>query len=40
MTDQAIVALYWARSQEALAATVEKYGSYCRPSVPLPGRSG
>lgn len=30
MTDQAIVALYWARSQEALAATAEKYGSYCR----------
>ena len=30
MEDSRIVALYWARDEEALAATAEKYGSYCR----------
>lgn len=30
MEDQAIVALYWARDQRALAETAEKYGGYCR----------
>ena len=29
MEDMDIVALYWARAQEAIARTDEKYGSYC-----------
>lgn len=29
MTDEQIVALYWARSESALAATAEQYGSSC-----------
>lgn len=29
MDDAAIVALYWARSQQALTCTEEKYGSFC-----------
>ena len=30
MDDQEIVALYWARSEEALVRTAEKYGTFCR----------
>lgn len=30
MEDGQIVALYWSRSQQAVAETAEKYGSYCR----------
>lgn len=30
MEDKEIVALYWARSEEAILATAEKYGGYCR----------
>ena len=29
MEDEAIVALYWQRDQGAIAATADKYGSYC-----------
>ena len=29
MEDEKIIELYWQRSQEAVAATAEKYGSYC-----------
>ena len=29
MTDDAILALYWARSEQALAQAAEKYGGYC-----------
>ncbi len=29
MEDQKIIDLYWARSQEAITRTAEKYGSYC-----------
>lgn len=29
MEDSKIVELYWARSQEAIARTAEKYGGYC-----------
>ena len=29
MEDKEIVALYWARSQEAISRTAEKYGNYC-----------
>lgn len=29
MEDTAIIDLYWARSQQAIAASQEKYGSYC-----------
>ncbi len=29
MTDQQIIELYWARSEEAIAATAAAYGSYC-----------
>lgn len=29
MEDQDIIALYWARSEEALRVTAEKYGAYC-----------
>jgi RNA polymerase sigma-70 factor (ECF subfamily) len=29
MEDSAIVELYWARSQEAIRATADKYGAYC-----------
>ena len=29
MEDTAIIDLYWARSQQAIAASEEKYGSYC-----------
>lgn len=29
MEDSQIVALYWARSQDAIARTAEKYGGYC-----------
>ena len=30
MNDQQIIDLYWQRSEEALRATEEKYGAYCR----------
>lgn len=30
MTDREIVALYWARDEEAIARTAEKFGAYCR----------
>ena len=30
MEDSRIVALYWARDEEAIRATASKYGSYCR----------
>ena len=30
MEDQAIIELYWQRNEEAVRATAEKYGSYCR----------
>ena len=30
MEDKDIVALYWARSEEAIRATAAKYGAYCR----------
>lgn len=30
MEDHEIIGLYWERSEEALAATAEKYGAYCR----------
>ena len=30
MEDKDIVALYWARSEEAIQATAAKYGAYCR----------
>lgn len=30
MEDSAIVALYWARDEQALQATTEKFGAYCR----------
>ena len=30
MEDSAIVALYWARDERALAETVAKFGAYCR----------
>ena len=30
MDDQQIIDLYWARSQEAIAATAEQYGRYCQ----------
>ena len=30
MEDKDIVALYWARSEEAIRATATKYGAYCR----------
>lgn len=30
MEDSRIVALYWQRSEQALAETADKYGSYCR----------
>jgi len=30
MTDAAIVALYWARNEEALAVTARQFGAYCR----------
>ena len=30
MEDEAIVALYWQRSEEAIVETDRKYGSYCR----------
>ena len=29
MEDSRIVDLYWARDEQAIPATVEKYGSYC-----------
>lgn len=29
MEDKDIIALYWARSEEAVQATAEKYGGYC-----------
>ena len=29
MEDKDIIALYWARSEEALRVTAEKYGAYC-----------
>lgn len=29
MDDQQIIALYWARSEAAIPATADKYGSYC-----------
>lgn len=29
MDDQEIVALYWARSEQAISETSSKYGSYC-----------
>ena len=29
MQDEKIISLYWERSQEAIAATSEKYGRYC-----------
>ena len=30
MEDKDIIALYWARSEEAIRQTSEKYGAYCR----------
>ena len=30
MEDEKIVALYWARSEQAVAETQKKYGAYCR----------
>ncbi len=30
MGDEEILELYWARSEEAIAATAERYGAYCR----------
>ncbi|MGI6030762.1 MAG: RNA polymerase sigma factor [Eubacteriales bacterium] len=30
MTDESIVALYWARDEQALVETDRQYGSYCR----------
>ena len=30
MEDTAIVALYWARDEQALAETATKFGAYCR----------
>lgn len=30
MEDREIVALFWARAEEAIARTAEKYGAYCR----------
>ncbi|MCI8398235.1 MAG: sigma-70 family RNA polymerase sigma factor [Oscillibacter sp.] len=30
MEDANIIALYWARSEEAIARTAEKYGGYCK----------
>ena len=30
MEDAAIVALYWARDEQALAETATKFGAYCR----------
>lgn len=30
MDDHQIIDLFWARDQEAITATAEKYGSYCR----------
>ena len=30
MEDAAIVALYWARDEQALAETAAKFGAYCR----------
>lgn len=30
MEDEAIIALYWARDEQAIAETQQKYGSYCR----------
>lgn len=30
MTEEAIIALYWQRNEDAIAATKEKYGRYCR----------
>ena len=30
MQDQQIVELYWRRSEEAIRATADKYGPYCR----------
>ena len=29
MNDQEIIALYWAKKENAISATAEKYGSYC-----------
>lgn len=29
MEDEAIVELYWSRSEEAVRQTAEKYGGYC-----------
>ena len=29
MEDKDIIALYWARSEEAIRRTAEKYGAYC-----------
>ena len=29
MRDHEIIELYWARNESAIAATAEKYGSYC-----------
>lgn len=30
MDDQAIVALYWARDEQAIGETAAKFGAYCR----------
>ena len=30
MKDEEIIALYWSRNEQAITATAEKYGSYCR----------
>lgn len=30
VTDQEIVALYWARDEQAIAQTAQKFGAYCR----------
>lgn len=30
MKDEEIIALYWSRNEQAITATADKYGSYCR----------
>ena len=30
MTDADIVTLYWARDEQAIAQTAQKFGAYCR----------
>ena len=37
MEDKDIIALYWARSEEAIRQTAEKYGAYCGQIIRRPG---